>query len=359
MGLYLFLISGSGELGLSVADLLDNAGLALLVRKLDLSQVLVALGSLDSVSDSLVLDIASGLLLEDGVRTDGKVRSLVHLVNLVGGQASLDELGELLLISLGVLLLQGFHVSGDVSSQDSVLMGLGVVLAVLALSGVSGESLDAMGDINASIARTLQGTEDSGTNGGSEETNIQDGLEGASLALEVISNVELVTSGLLLSNKGGVQTDLLQQTTSQEQAGGVSSRVILQTNGDSELGELSGQSLAQNSISLDGRVDDLADDLRVCSSHNETVLVGVVFVLILLDKSSALSVVGLALSSSSGLGLESLVVSVSLHSLDKCHCCLAGEILSILFDFGPHIFINLSVISAIIFEYLKHPIVVQ
>jgi hypothetical protein len=93
--------------------------------------------------------------------------------------------------------------------------------------------------------------------------------------------------------------------------------------------------LAQNAVTLDCRVNNLADNLRVGSSDNETVLMGVVLVLILLDQSSSLSVVGLALSSTSVLGLEALVVSVSLNSLDKCHIELARDFFeSILFDFG-------------------------
>ena len=315
----LLLVSGGGELHLDSSDLLDDAGLSLLAAQLALSEVLVASGGLDGVANDLVLDISGGLLLEDRVGADGGVSRLVHLLNLIARQTSLDGLAELALVGLGVLSLQVLHVAAHVLTHNALLVNLGVVLAVLALARVAGESLDGVGDVNAAVAGTLEGTEQSGTNSGSVQTAVQHSLEGSSLALEVIGDVELVTSGLLLANKGSVQADLLKQTSSQEQTSAVSSGVVLQTDSNTISGQLSRESLSQNSVALDGRVDDLANDLRVSSADNETVLVGVVLVLILLDESSALSVVSLILSSASVLGLEALVVSVGLDSLDESH----------------------------------------
>ena len=307
------------ELHLSVSNLLNDAGLALLVVELVLSHVLVAGSGLDGVANNGALDVAGGLLLEDGVGADGGVSRLVHLLNLVAGDASLDELGELTLESLGVLVLQVLHVVGNVLTDDSLLVNLGVVLAVLALTRVSGESSDGVGNVNAAVAGTLEGTEESGTNGGSVQTAVQHSLEGSALALEVISNVELVTGGLLLADESGVHTDLLQQTSGQKETSGVSGGIVLQTDGDAVSGELRRESLSKDSIALDGGVDDLADDLLVGSSDNETVLVGVVLVLILLNQGSSLSIVGLVFTSTSVLGLESLVVSVGLNCLHESH----------------------------------------
>ena len=310
---------------MSVSDLLNDSGLSLLAAELGLSNILVTVVSLDSVSNNLSLNLLGDLLGESWVGTDGSVSSLVHLLNLITSDTGLDEVRELSLVRLWVLLLKMLHVASNVSTEDSILMDLGVVFAILTLTRVSWESLNAVWDINATIASTLKGTEESGTNSGSVETNIHDSLEWSALTLEVISNVELVTSGLLLSNESGIETNLLQQTASQQETSAVSSRVVLQTDGDSVLSELSGEGLAQNAVTLDCGVHDLADDLRVGSSDNETVLMGVVLVLILLDQSSSLSVVSLILSSTSVLGLESLVVSVGLNSLDKCHLELARD----------------------------------
>ena len=78
--------------------------------------------------------------------------------------------------------------------------------------------------------------------------------------------------------------------------------------------------MAEHSISLDGRIGDLANDSSVGSSYNESVLLGVVLVLVLLNQSSSGVVVSLTLVSSSSWDLESLVISFSLHYLHKCHC---------------------------------------
>jgi len=70
---------------------------------------------------------------------------------------------------------------------------------------------------------------------------------------------------------------------------------------------------------LDGLVSDLAEDSGVRFPYNESVLLGVVLVLILLDKSSSGEVVGLSLSSSLVFDLESLEVSLALHNFDEAH----------------------------------------
>ena len=66
--------------------------------------------------------------------------------------------------------------------------------------------------------------------------------------------------------------------------------------------------MAEDSIALDGSVDDLDDDSAVGSSNSESVLLGVVLVLVLLNESSSGLVVGLSLSSPPVLDLESGVV---------------------------------------------------
>jgi hypothetical protein len=307
------------ELHLSVSNLLDDTGLALLVVELVLSHVLVAGSGLNSVTNNGSLDVAGGLLLEDRVGTDGSVSRLVHFLNLVASDASLDELGELTLEGLGVLVLQVLHVVGNMLTEDSLLVNLGVVLAVLALTRVSGESSDGVGNVDSAVASTLEGTEESGTDSGSVQTAVQHSLERSALALEVIRNVELVTGGLLLANKSSVHTDLLQQTSGQKETSCVSRGVVLQTDGDAVSGELRRDGLSEDSVALDGGIDDLADDLAVGSADNETVLMGVVLVLILLDQGSSLSIIGLVFTSTSVLGLESLVVSVGLNCLHESH----------------------------------------
>lgn len=62
------------------------------------------------------------------------------------------------------------------------------------------------------------------------------------------------------------------------------------------------------------------DDSSVCSSYNESVLLGVVLVLVLLNESSSGIVVSLSLSSSSVLDLISLVICFGFEYFDEGHC---------------------------------------
>lgn len=77
--------------------------------------------------------------------------------------------------------------------------------------------------------------------------------------------------------------------------------------------------MSEDSISLDGGVDDLSDDSGGGDSDDESVLGGVVFVLILLDQSLSGVVVSLSLTSSEEFGLVSHEVSFVLDELDKGH----------------------------------------
>lgn len=77
--------------------------------------------------------------------------------------------------------------------------------------------------------------------------------------------------------------------------------------------------MAEDSVTLDGGKDNLDDDLCAGSSDTESVFLGLILVLILLNKSSSGLVVGLSLSSSSVLDLESGEVRSCLDGLDECH----------------------------------------
>ena len=77
--------------------------------------------------------------------------------------------------------------------------------------------------------------------------------------------------------------------------------------------------MSKDSIALNGGIDDLNDDAGVGSPDAQSVLLGVVLVLVLLDESSSGLVVSLSLASASELDLISGVVRSGLHGLDECH----------------------------------------
>jgi len=308
---------------------LVNFLLSLLLGESEVGDPLSALGVLLDESwllgDDLSGTFLSGSRASSGwVGDDGGVHLLVDVfdgLDLVGGEA-LVPLGELDLESLGVLLLELVHVNSDVVTVDSVSMLLGVevglnLLGIVGLltslvdnslnlsSGVTWESLGVVWHVDTSVTCTLEDTEDSGTGGGSVETNIEKSLEW-SLVLDVVVDVEVLSVDVGVDGVHVGEVDLLEESSGEEETGGVAGGVVGKTGGESMSSKFSGVSLAQNSISGHGGVDNLSNDLSVSSSGNKSVFLGVILVLVLLDQSSSGVVVSLALSSSFWLDLHSL-----------------------------------------------------
>ena len=75
--------------------------------------------------------------------------------------------------------------------------------------------------------------------------------------------------------------------------------------------------MAQDAVTIDKRVGDLADDLGVGETNDKTVLGGLVLVLVLSTKSLALTVVGLSLTSTSELDLVSGKIRLALSNFDE------------------------------------------
>ena len=156
------------------------------------------------------------------------------------GEASLP-LGELLFEEILVLLLEQFHVGLDVVSENVVSVLLGVVGAgnlalldnllaslscgsLLLLEVVAGESLGVVGDVDATINSTLEGTEGSVTSGGSNETNVEECSEGALLFVDsrlLLVDVEELTVSSLDSLVETVKLEVLEESSGNEETGGV------------------------------------------------------------------------------------------------------------------------------------------
>jgi hypothetical protein len=252
-------------------------------------------------------------------------------LGLESGHAFLP-LGELSGEFGSVFLLQFVHVSSNVTSIDSVSKDLWLVrrsslLTFTSLSsfvgndlnlsfGVTWESLGVMGNVNTSIASSLKDTEDSGTSGGSLDSNIHKGLEW-SLVLDVSVDVVEFSIDFGVSFVHIRETDLLEESSSEKETSAVSSGEVGKTSSETESLELGGLSSAENLISSHGGEDDLSDELGASSSDNESILLGVVLVLSLHNKSSSGVVVGLSLSSSLWLDLHSLGVCLILDDFNE------------------------------------------
>lgn len=341
-------MSGLLACSLLLSGLLDldhNALLSLGVGELEVSLPLLALGvGLDENTLSLGDLLADGGGLLDlstlGSLSDLSVCLLVE--GLKSGSLGLGEselpLAELFLESVLVLLLEDVHVGLDVSTEDVVSVLLGVVsasglallnggLASLARDGflllevVAGESLGVVGHVDATVNGTLEGTEDSVTGGGSNETNIEESAEWASVLVDaLVVDIEELAVGSLNTLVELSHAEVGKESSGDEEAGSVSGRVVGKTSLNAVLLKLGGISGAEDSITLDGGVDDLDDDSLVGASYAKSVLLGLVLVLVLLDQSAASLVVGLSFSSPPVLDLVSAEVSGGLDSLDEGHC---------------------------------------
>ena len=173
-------------------------------------------------------------------------------LDLVGSEA-LVPLSELNLELLWVLLLELVHIGGDVVSEDVLSVDLGIEggLSLLGISllsslvsdnlesglSVTWESLGLMWDVESTVASTLHASEDSGTGGGSLETNIEEGLEW-SLITNIVINVEVfsVDFGVALVHLG--EADSLQESSGDEKTSAVGSWVVGETGGDTHGLEL-------------------------------------------------------------------------------------------------------------------------
>jgi hypothetical protein len=160
--------------------------------------------------------------------------------------------------------------------------------------------------VDATVNCTLEGTEDSVTGGGSDETNIEESAEGASVLIDaLVVDVEELAVGSLNTLVEVSHAEVGEESSGDEETGGVRGGVVGETSLETELLELLGVSFAENSIALDGGVDDLDDNLGVGAADAESVLLGLVLVLVLLDESPSCLVVGLSFSSSPVLNLIS------------------------------------------------------
>lgn len=171
----LLVVLGVELTGLVLLDLLLDSLLALLVSELWL--VVLLRGGL------VLVDALCGLLaLGWGwVLPDLLVGLLVDLLHVLGTDVVGEVLGELLLESLVILLLEGLHVFGDVPAVDVLPQDLAVEL--LGLWVVAWESVLGVGDEHATVRGALEDTKDTRAGRGALETGVEEALEWAWLVV--------------------------------------------------------------------------------------------------------------------------------------------------------------------------------
>jgi len=274
--------------------------------------------ALEGLIGGEVLLLAGGRIL-----TDSLVDGFVKLLKTISLDIGINVGSEVLLVLLVIFLLEVFHVFAYVSSEDAFTVHVGIVF--LSITVVTGESLLGVRNVKTTIRCSLKGSEDTGSSGSGSATNIEKSAEGSLLVINFLDVVGLLVPfggnnfsvNLGVSFVDLIESNLLEETTSTEETGAVGGGVVLQTNGKSVTSELGGLSLAENAISIDQGVSDLADDLGVGKSDNKTVLGRLVLVLVLGTQSLSLAVIGLTLASASELDLITREVCLSLSLLNE------------------------------------------
>ena len=275
----------------------------LLVGELDVADPRVLLGVghdvVTEVVDGLTHGLGSCAGLPGGGGADSGVDLLVKSLELLSAEG-LFPLGELLIETLGVVGLEVIIIDLDVATEDvsGVLLGVEGGLGLLGLDGLSalggdelgfgdveaGESLLLVGDVEATVGGTLHGTEDTVTGGGADETDIKVGLEGALVFVDlaVVHGVDgAIDLGVSLVKVG--ETLVGEKSTGAQETSAVGGGVVGETSFETKALELSGVGGGDDAISLDADVDNLGDYASVGATDTETVLPGVVLVLLLED----------------------------------------------------------------------------
>lgn len=227
----------------------------------------------------------------------------VEVLETLGLNVVLNVLDELGLVALLIIIGKSLHVLGDVATVDVVAEDIGIEL--LGLHVVTGESLLRVGDEDATVGSTLEGTEDTGTSGGAGKTNVEEGLEGAALLAVLLGGLgeAELTVGLLNTSEGLVEAELLEGTAGDQETSGVGGGPVGETVLDAVGAELVGVRRDEDLVAADLGSHELGDDVLVGETDDQAVLGRIVLVLGLGDEALTGVVIGLALTTALELGL--------------------------------------------------------
>lgn len=238
---------------------------------------------------SILFVLSVGVLLflffdVDGVLSDFLVSLGVHFFNRfgLGSFEGFVPLRELFFEIFRAFFLEVFHVVVNMGSENSLSVDSGIVgFFFVGVLGETGESLGVVRDVHASINGSFQGSEDSVTGGGGNETDIEDGLERLSSVTVVVIDGVVFTINLGLSFVVFVKTQFVQKSSGAQKTSGVASSVVSQTLVDSVFLEFRRLSFANDFVTLESGIDDLANNLVGGNTGDKSILGGVVFIFVL------------------------------------------------------------------------------
>lgn len=248
--------------------------------------------------------LAAGFLLCSRISTDCLVNLGVQVLHLLGLHTVLQVLSKVSLILLRIFFHHLFHIFSNMSTKDVLAEHFSIKL--FGISVVSHKTLFVVRDVKTSVERALQSGEDLGSGGGSLQAGIEDAHEGTGsfvLSFDVVVFADVFGVALV----GLVQAILLEDAPRDEETGAVRGGVVAQADLEAVARELVGVGGSDDDITGDGCIGDLADDVSVRETDDETILGGVVFVFVLGDETKTGAIIGLALASTSVLDLQERV----------------------------------------------------
>jgi hypothetical protein len=162
-----------------------------------------------------------------------------------------------------------------------------------------------VGDENASVRSTLQGTEDTGTSRCAGKTNIKESLEWSAGFVTILGRLGKLVLSISLRNTLEIliQAELLENATGNEKASAVCGSPVGKTVFDTVGLELVGVCSSEDLVAGDLGGYDLDDDIAVGEADDETILGRIVLVLGLGDETLASVVIGLSNTTALVLGL--------------------------------------------------------
>jgi len=248
------------------------------------------------------------------VGSDRFVSFFVHSFQRFTVDTVFNVLTELLGVSFFVVFFEFIHVLGNVATEDVFAVGFSVEVVFFVV--VAWEPFGGVWDVETAVDGTFEGSEDFVSGGGSGETGVEEASEWTWTVVGWLY-VVFVTIDFFLSLVEFVELHLGEKSSGEEETGAVVSGVVGEADLDSEFGELVGVSGADDDITAHSWVGNLADDIPVGGSNDQSVFWGVEFVLVLGAESSSGLVIGFTDLSPLEFWLESLEVGLVLLDLDQ------------------------------------------
>jgi len=248
------------------------------------------------------------------VSSDSIMGFFVHGFQRFTGDTVFDVLAELFVVGFFVIFFQFVHVFSDVSTEDVFAVGFGVEVVFFVV--VAWESFGGVWDIETTVDGSFQSTKNFVSGGGSGETGIEEASEWTWTFI-IWFDVVFITIDFSLTDVSFVELHFGEKSSGEEKTGAVVGGVVGEADFDTEFGEFVSVSSADDNITAHSWVSNLADNISVGGSNDQSVFWGVKFVLVLGAETFSGLVIGFTDLSPLEFWLEPFEVSLVLLDFDQ------------------------------------------